>query len=214
MNYEEAYRMLQLALRAPLPGEAAQYRMAPGGRPGNRQWPPRKQMRQAGVLALLENFQGEAALILIERQRYPGVHSGQISFPGGKHEAEDPDFEFTALRETQEEIGVDPRQIEMAGAMSQLYIPPSNFWVQPYLGFSDEELELRPQPSEVAAIHRVTLAQLRHPHCLGQVSLQPSQGPARSVPAFQVGKLVIWGATAMMISELLALLEKPERKKP
>ena len=72
-------------------------------------------------------------LPLMVRNSYPGVHSGQVSFPGGKLEPEDPDLEYTALRESEEEIGVDRRHVEVIGTLSRIYIPPSNFEVRPYL---------------------------------------------------------------------------------
>lgn len=208
MDYQHFKALVPKLKEASLPGLAAQVRAAPELK---RHHPPSadvlKAARKAAVLAWVENRGEEAHLIFTQRVSYPGVHSGQISFPGGKREEEDPDFIGTALRETEEEIGLRPQEGELITGLSQLYIPPSDFLVHPYLAFSDRALDLRRQESEVAQIHRVALTELLNPSSLKPVEVAASGQRRMKVPAYVVKDLVIWGATAMILAEILALIE-------
>ena len=94
-----------------------------------------------------------AHLALIVRNTYPGVHSSQISFPGGKEEEEDLNLEHTALRETEEEVGVEQNKVKIIRPFSKIYIPPSNFLgCKSFLGFSQENLNFIPNPDEVKRV--------------------------------------------------------------
>lgn len=208
MDYQRFKNLVPSLSELALPGLYAQKRAAPELR---RHSPPSEAVkvaaRKAAVLAWVENYNGEAHLIFTQRVDYPGVHSGQISFPGGKREKEDSDFLATALRETEEEIGVRPADQQIITALSELYIPPSDFLVYPYLAYSDEPLVLRPQETEVAGIHRVKLDQLLDPAALKEVEVRPRARTALRAPAYVTPELVIWGATAMILAELLAIIQ-------
>lgn len=131
-------------------------------------------------------------------------HSGQISFPGGKYEQEDVNYEATALRETEEEVGVDQGKIEILGSLTDLYIPVSNFQVFPYVGMTEETPEFELQTSEVSSILEVPFEQLTDPGIVGVKDLKiGSHLTLKGVPYFDVQEHVVWGATAMMLSELL-----------
>lgn len=208
MNVEELKIIVNTALSHPLPGEAAQLRLAPSQRVSLKAYQEYlPQARRAAVLALFENRNDEAQLIVTRRRDYHGVHSGQISLPGGKREKFDQDYLATALRETREEIGVGSEQVEIAGALSELYIPPSNFLVYPYLGFATESLRLIPEEAEVKTIHHVPLSRLLEKGSLKTTTVKARQNSSLKAPAFVVDDLVIWGATAMIISEIVAMIE-------
>jgi 8-oxo-dGTP pyrophosphatase MutT (NUDIX family) len=134
------------------------------------------------------------------------VHSSQVAFPGGKVELEDDHLEMTALRETHEEIGIPPNHIKVMRSFSEVYIPPSNFVVQPFLGYSQSELVFVPQPEEVAGIIEMPLAALLDESILIEHRLSTSYANDIDVPAFKVDNHVVWGATAMMLSELKDVL--------
>lgn len=199
---------LKIKFEEPLPGVDAQYRMATAFRYNRTPAPPHAV--HAGVLALFFPKDGQWHIVLIERtSRYPqDRHRGQISFPGGRHETEDPSMQFTALREAKEEVGVEPDRIEILGALTDLYIPVSNFLVHPFVGYTEEQPAFRPEPSEVADILEVPVQ-----HFLTEQNIRKKdmtvQGNVRlkEVPYFDISGKVLWGATAMMLSELLALVE-------
>ena len=204
MNFASVAGQLRQAIQQPLPGPEVRARLSPGGRP--RQGPPsHKRPREAAVLALVENRGETPYLLFIERPPYDGVHGGQIAFPGGKVEPADLHIAHTALRETEEEIGVVPSQIELLGALTELYIPPSDFQVYPFLGLAGQPLDLRRQEREVAQIHRIPLHLLQDQAAFCHTTVASPKG-ARQVPAYQVQGITIWGATAMILCELLALL--------
>lgn len=200
--------LLKENLRRGLPGEEAQYRMVPGTRKRlSLQNIDHAKVRHAAVLALFENRAGEAYILLTRRQKYRGVHSGQLSLPGGKREAYDRDYRATALRETHEEVGVAPESVVILSALSELYIPPSNFYVYPFLGLSPKAQKTVAQESEVRFIHRIAAADLLHPAHEVQREVRLSQGYKMTVPAFEIEGLLIWGATAMILGEIKALLQ-------
>lgn len=162
--------------------------------------------KEAAVTMLFYPKNKETHLVLIVRNSYEGVHSAQIAFPGGKFEPEDVDFQTTALRETEEEIGISRDKIEIVKAFSSLYIPPSNFMVYPFLGICKEEIQFVPDPAEVAAIIELPLKVFRDDRILTIENLSTSYASLIEVPAFKIDDHIVWGATAMMLSELRDVL--------
>lgn len=207
MNYQEFKEILEKLEPDSLPGEKAQMELAPMGRNSlSESEIDFEAARKAAVLALFENYQGQAHLILTSRTTYPGAHSGQISFPGGSREEADQNYKDTALRETLEEIGVRIDTQQIWGALSPLYIPPSNFLVHPFLATSDERLEMIPEEKEVAAIHRIPFEQFLKTEAITYPKITLSNGFKIKSPAFEIDKLLIWGATAMMIGEIRRMI--------
>ena len=141
-------------------------------------------------------------LVLIVRNTYNGEHSAQVALPGGKVEKEDSDFSSTALRETQEEIGIDPIKIKIVKPFSKIYIPPSNFLVHPFLGICTEPLIFIPDPLEVAQIIEIPLSELVSNDIVVKQKRDTSYASEIDVPGFKINDQLVWGATAMILSEL------------
>lgn len=206
---------LLAGLQRPLPGVAAQYKLAHVLR---QQAPaPPKNARRAGVLALFyphlsdEGGKYNHNLIFIQRSsREPrDRHSGQISFPGGSHESGDQDLAATATRETWEEIGVPVHRIEVLGALTDLYIPVSNFLVSPYVGYIDHQPTFTRQESEVDGILEVPFDAFFAPNARQLMDKELANGlRLTKVPHWMVAGHQIWGATAMITSELVELVSK------
>jgi 8-oxo-dGTP pyrophosphatase MutT (NUDIX family) len=146
-------------------------------------------------------------LVLILRNSYKGVHSSQIAFPGGKPELIDVDLKETALRETHEEIGILPNKIEVIRSFTEVYIPPSNYMVHPYLGISREELNFVRQEEEVAGIIELPLVDFLDERIIQNKKMNTSYASNFEVPGFLVKEHFVWGATAMMLSELKETLK-------
>ena len=161
-----------------------------------------KNPRKAAVLMLFYPKNSVTHLALIVRNTYPGVHSSQIGFPGGKVEEYDADLEETALRETHEEVGVHPDKIQIIKPFSEIYIPPSNFLVAPFMGISHEELTFIPDLDEVKRVLEFSIVDFLDEKSITKVKMSTSYATDIEVPAFMVDKYVVWGATAMMMSEL------------
>lgn len=166
-----------------------------------------KNARQGAVLILFYPDNNAIKTTLIQRPVYEGVHSGQIAFPGGKKEEEDADLITTALREANEEVNIDPAQVIVVGSLTELYIPPSNFLVTPVVGFSRERPDLKPDDFEVADILEVPLQELTDPNIRGIKPITPREGITFDSPYFNLQGRTVWGATAMMISELNVLID-------
>jgi 8-oxo-dGTP pyrophosphatase MutT (NUDIX family) len=163
--------------------------------------------KKAAVLMLFYPKEGNTHLVLIHRTSYYGVHSSQIAFPGGKPEVQDKNLEATALRETHEEIGIHPSKIEVIRSFTEVYIPPSNFMVYPFMGISNQELEFQRQEDEVAGIIELSLAEFLDERIIESKIMQTSYAGSIQVPGFVVDKHFVWGATAMMLSELKETLK-------
>jgi len=161
-----------------------------------------KNPKKAAVLMLFYPKNGITHLALIVRNSYPGVHSSQIGFPGGKVELFDKDLADTALRETHEEVGVHPDKVKIIKPYSEIYIPPSNFLVYPFLGVSHEELKFVPDLDEVKRVLEFPLSLFLDDNTVTKVKMTTSYATDLEVPAFMVEKYIVWGATAMMLSEL------------
>ncbi len=158
--------------------------------------------RKAAVMMLIYPKNNKSHLALIVRNTYPGVHSAQIGFPGGKVELEDSTLTHTALRETHEEIGIHPDKIEVIKNFTTVFIPPSNFVVAPFLGISYSELEFIEQKEEVAGIIEFPLLDLLNEKTIVNKIMNTSYGNNIEVPTFKINDHYVWGATAMMMSEL------------
>lgn len=166
-----------------------------------------KNPRKAAVLLLVYPKKEEAHLVLIVRNAYEGVHASQIAFPGGKEEVSDLDLSYTALRETEEEVGISMQKIDIIRAFSEVYIPPSNFLVVPFLGIAKEEIQFSLDPHEVKEIIELPLATLLNDDILIEVKMNTSYADEMNVPAFRIDAHVVWGATAMMLNEFKELLK-------
>lgn len=163
--------------------------------------------RIAAVMMLFYPKNGKTHLVLIVRNAYNGVHSSQIAFPGGKYENTDADYAATALRETHEEVGIAPNKIEVIKHFSPMYIPPSNFLVHPFLGISKEELQFYPDIREVAGIIELPLSVFLDDEIIIEATLSTSYANNALVPAFNIQNHIVWGATAMILSELRDVLK-------
>ncbi len=201
------------ALARPLPGVEAQLRMAPSPRPGWRAgvFPPGA--RPAGVLVLL--YPGDrpppgppgCRLVLTLRTSTVGRHPGQVSLPGGEAlPGEDP--REAALREAAEEVGVEPAALEVLGNLTRLHVPVSGFVLHPVVAFSAARPALRPGPGEVERILEPSLPALADP-ARQVVETWRLDGRDVRVPFFAAVEPPAWGATAMILAELLAVLGRP-----
>lgn len=207
-NFSHTIHLLEEELKKPLPGRNIQYEMAPSDRDRRyantqNQEPPVK----AAILILLFPDNDKLSTVFIKRTQYPGAHSGQISFPGGKFEPKDMQLDKTALRETSEELGIDVEGITLLGELTPLYIGVSNFKVYPFVGYTDAELSFQIQKEEVEYTITENLRNLTNPEIKGEFRLQ-SHGIELTAPCFQIGKSKIWGATAMILNEFLTLYKK------
>ncbi|MBK9448068.1 MAG: CoA pyrophosphatase [Bacteroidetes bacterium] len=199
--------LLRRRIGGQLPGLEAHERMMPATRKTiYRDITIPDNAKKSATLILLYPSENGLHFPLIERTEYPGVHSKQISFPGGAWEESDPDYIATALREAEEEIGVNRHQIEVIGLLSSLYIPPSNFWVQPVIGYVDRKPDFIADPNEVAAVFPAPLADLLSGTLNGESKIHHSSGIHLTVPSYTIDGRIVWGATAMMISEMVELL--------
>lgn len=212
MNFDDFVLRIPKIKNLPLPGEASHVKMAPNFRIEElrRARDKQKNPKKAGVMALFyPDMHNETHLLLILRQPHPkDVHSNQIGFPGGKVEKNDSNIEATALRETWEEVGVFPENIEVVRAFSAIYIPPSNFEVHPFMGLYRMTKPFVPQVSEVAALIEVPLSDFLDDTRLFTETLTTSYAKNVSVPAFKLNGYTVWGATGMMLNEIRTLLKE------
>ena len=208
MKFNFFLNNINLIKNTKLPGIDAQFKLAPKMRlEYNAKKIKAKNPKIAAVLALFyPNKNNEISLLLTKRANYNGTHSGQISFPGGKMEISDFNLKETALRETFEEVGVLQEEINIVREFTEVYIPPSNFLVTPFIGIIDYEPIFKVN-SEVAEIIRVSFHDLLDDNNIGSKSITNSYMKETTVPCFTIDDFVIWGATAMILSEIKELLK-------
>ncbi len=166
-----------------------------------------KNPKKAAVLALFyPDSNNQTRFLLTERASYNGAHSAQISFPGGKFDKTDDNLKTTALRETYEEVGVPFEAIQIIRQTSDAYIPPSNFLVAPFIGISKKTPLFIPN-EEVAEVIEVLVSDLLDDENLTFVEMETSYMKNIEVPCFKLNDYIVWGATAMMLSEIKDLLK-------
>ncbi|KSA11953.1 NUDIX hydrolase [Maribacter dokdonensis] len=211
MNFNFFEQQISKIKDLPLPGEASQYKMAPESRLEELQRIniSQKNPRRAGVMALFypTNNMG-TNLLLILRKTYKGVHSNQVAFPGGKEEKSDDGLMTTALRETYEEVGVAPKDITVIKKISEIFIPPSNFMVQPYIGLYRNPKPFVKQDAEVELILEVPVSDFLDDTLVVSKKMTTSYAVDIEVPAFKLNGYIVWGATAMMMNEIKELLKQ------
>ena len=210
MNFDDFLISISKIKNLKLPGRASQFKMSP---------PFRKELlkkyedkipnaKRAGVMALFyPNSFGETMVVLILRKTYNGVHSAQIGFPGGKVEANET-LEMAAVRETYEEIGVHANDVKVIRRLTEIYIPPSNFYVQPFIGVTKRTPKFIKQDDEVEAIVEVSLKHFLDERVIINQKVETSYSFKVNTPAFKLNGHIVWGATAMMLSEIKDLLNE------
>lgn len=211
MNFDTFLKSVSKIENIELPGESSQFKMSPPFRLELMELhkEAKKTSKKAGVLVLFyPNRHQQTHLVLILRKVYEGVHSAQVGFPGGRLEKHDISIEYTAVRETFEEVGVPIHNIKILKALTELYIPPSNFTVYPFLGIAGITPEFKIQEDEVEEVIEVPLSNFLNENNIIKTSVSTSYKINVEVPAFQIKGHIVWGATAMMLSELKDLLKQ------
>ena len=164
--------------------------------------------RKAAVLALFyPNEKDETLFLLTKRASYKGTHSAQVSFPGGKYDEQDLSLQETALRELEEEVNVYQKSVTIIRSISETYIPPSNFMVTPFIGFTEQKPQFTPN-EEVAEIIEVNVSDLIDETKLSSVIMKTSYMKEVEVPCFNFNNHIVWGATAMILSEIKDLMKE------
>lgn len=204
MYFSEFTKYIPKILNQQLPALDAHTKMAPLERIKSLtpDFYTKNNPKRSAVMMLFYPKNDKAHLILIRRNEYPGVHSAQISFPGGQADPTDANLADTALRETFEEIGVTREEIDVVKPFTEIYIPPSNFLVMPYLGFAMNTPDFVPNPDEVTALIELPLDVFLDDSIVVDVEMQTSYSERVMVPAFKFEDYIVWGATAMIMSEL------------
>jgi len=180
--------------------------MAPSARPRlveSLSSAPRQ--RQSAVLIYLYPRHGDWQIVLMKRPDYGGTHSGQISIPGGRLEPGE-DHRQAALREFEEETGVRVGETQLLGNLSELFIPPSNFLVKPFVAYGGDRPRFAPDPVEVEEIIELMLPSLMNDMSIRRGRVRLSTGSLVDAPYFEVNGHMVWGATAMILSELKEVL--------
>ena len=199
-------RLAQWLQNEPLPGRAGQSRFASELAYGRQYGPPAIGARQAAVVVLLYWTHGHWHLPLTVRPRHLPDHAGQVSFAGGLVEHGE-DIELAALRELEEELRIPRSRVNLLGRMSKMYVFISNFVVSPCVAVVDEPVSIRPNPDEVAELLEVPLAHLLDAHNVVEYRVDCHRGTFIA-PSIRYGVHRVWGATGMIIGELIALLER------
>ncbi len=210
MNFESEIDLLKKRIALGLPGRAAHIRMIPTHRM------PEFEMnisegRKSAALLLLYPKESSIFTVFIKRPQYEGFHSGQISLPGGKYQEEDGDLKQTALREAFEETGIIPTDVTILTQLTELFIPPSNFILTPFIGYQTNPPHFVPEVREVAEIIEADIS-LFNPSNLLIKDITLHNGRVVQTPYYQIGEHVIWGATGMLMREFEELYSTINRE--
>ena len=205
---------MHLELKTPLPGREAQLEMAPMyRRPSIINTVPESAVESAVLVLLSPTNEGRNRtemlswqVLLIRRNSYPGVHSGQISFPGGRREKTDANLWETACREGYEEVGVAGDCLDWVGSLTRIYVPASNFVIYPFMAVDSCRAEIVLDPREAVQYKQVPLS-VFNPESAVSLPFTYEEG-TRPAPAWEYEDFIIWGATAMMLAEVYRVVER------
>ncbi|MBT8260541.1 MAG: CoA pyrophosphatase [Flavobacteriaceae bacterium] len=211
MNFKAFLNLISKIENIELPAQDSQFKMSPPFRNEliKKYSEEMKSAKRAGVLALFyPNNSNITYLVLILRKTYQGIHSNQVGFPGGKIEDKDSNLKETAIRETYEEIGVEQPKVEVLKRLTEVYIPPSNYFVQPFMGICKTTPKFTKQDDEVEDIIEIPLHEFLDNKAVITSKVNTSYSITVEVPAFKLNGHIVWGATAMMLSEIKDLLKQ------
>lgn len=208
MKFEYFKKNISILKKSSLGGLDAQFSLAPKLRLRYSQEKiDALNPKKAAVIALFyPNQLGETYFLLTLRANYNGTHSSQVSFPGGKFDKKDGFLKNTALRETFEEVGISPNNISIFKQITDVFIPPSNFMVTPFLGYL-EEMPLFTKNHEVEELISISLKDFLNDTAISTTTLSTSYAQNIQVPCFVLNNYIVWGATAMMLNEIRELLK-------
>ncbi len=192
-----------------LPGFAAQPKMSPPLRHKYKLEDLKKfSAKESAVMLFLYEKEDEAYLVFTQRDVYKGAHSGQISLPGGKRDPEDLSLMHTALRETREEVGVKIPVLNVINSLTWLYVPPSNFVIYPFIAYSEERPRFIKEEKEVKEILEFSIKDLLDERNQKAYVYENKKLDVQfTSPSYQINDKIIWGATAMILSEFLSIIE-------
>lgn len=189
-----------------LPGKKGQHKMKPYvGLDKKLDFPVNRNARKGAVLALLYPKENIPHIALMQRPLYDGVHGGQISFPGGKIEIEDKSPLNAALREANEEVGVIPHTVNAIGPITEVFVLASNFLVYPFMAYSEERPDFVIDRREVESLMEIPFHDFLEPSIIKEKKIRSKAGFDLNAPYFDIDGKVLWGATAMMISEIIEI---------
>jgi len=208
MKFQDFISNISPIQKAALGGLQAHLKMAPSERTQlSEEKIKASNPKQAAVLALFyPDNQEQTRFLLTLRASYKGVHSAQISFPGGKKDKDDNNSEHTALRETYEEVGVKKNKVEIIKQLTPVYIPPSNFMVAPFMGFL-KEVPVFTKNDEVETLIEVKLSELLNEKNTIVKNMSASYMDNIDIPCFKLNNYIIWGATAMILSDIKYIIK-------
>ncbi len=187
-------------------GEKAHREMSPINRSISVNSLKDEKVRKAAVLIMLHEEDGTIYFPLIERHVYEGNHSREIGLPGGKIEESDINLAEAVLRENEEELGVRQSEVKLIKELTQIFIPPSNFMVTPYVGFLNSQPSYIPDPIEVKTIIKISIDQLLENSNITNI-IKHNESFKNEIPVFKIDDNIIWGATACILNELKYLLK-------
>ena len=199
---------LQQLLKNELPGESSHQKMMSYKRSSVKEVLQKNNYRESAVLLLFYPFKSELYLSFMLRPTYDGVHSGQVCFPGGRREDEDENLLQTALREAREELNIQSENVKVIGELSRIYVPPSNFLIQPIVAYSQLRPDFVAEEKEVQAIIEVPVKEFQKSNSLQKAIVTVQNNMELEVPGFYYKEHLIWGATSMILMELLDVLEE------
>ena len=202
MTFDDKIALIRTELKKELPGRKQQFLMAPEFR---RSFDFKSPSKNAAIMICLFPGENDIRIVFIKRTDYDGPHGGQVSFPGGVYEETDTDFSETAIRETEEEIGVHCGKSGILGELTPLLIPVSNMMVHPYVGSFSKNPKFSINQREVSFLIIAGVSELLNPLSVEKEKWK-LHGMEIEVPFYRVDGNIIWGATAMILSEFLAVI--------
>lgn len=194
-------------LRNEKPGFASHAKMTPQHRQADMASFDVKNARKSAVMIILYHEADDLKVTLIRRGKYVGIHSGQIAFPGGRYEDTDMHVRNTAIREIEEEIGLKAHEYDIVGRLTDIYVPPSSFIVSVFVAYMRQKPVFRIDPREVDEVLTFSMREFLQAGAIGErVFFVQSANISTAAPCYLLNGVEIWGASAMVMTELIDVL--------